>query len=254
MNALAVELSFSRSRTGEQYQFYEDVLKALSAEIAALLKIETLRGKYAAAFAAEDLAYMKSQAYPETVEIVAKDAERDHLYAFIKQSIATNLISPVTATVKHARALATVMKPYRNAITKSFVENSAEVTNFCQDASAEAVTPHVAALGLTDALELLRTTNEDFKNIYSARSEVKEARLATKALIILRPKTDNAFVKIARTLNALALVTETVTHDAETIAVLSPVMDAIAGTILQFRQNVKRHVGRNTSPSIKTQE
>ena len=242
-----LKANLNNARNAEHYQFHSDVLSIVTVEVATAQKIEGLRSEYAALFDKENTAFIQNRAYESTKEVEAKDRVRDELFLYVKQTVDSNLYCPVATKKAAAEKLSFAMKPYRSANSKAFAENTAQVTNLVADFQSEANAGHVELLGLTDAVEQLKTANNEFNAIYMGRSGEKLVRASTENMKSIRPKVDTAYRSLASAINALYQVNSLVTRSESTEAELGSLIDGVNGLIVQLHQTLSIRGAGSTS-------
>ena len=242
-----LKANLNNARNAEHYQFHSDVLSIVTVEVATAQKIEGLRSEYAALFDKENTAFIQNRAYEATKEVEAKDRVRDELFLYVKQTVDSNLYCPVAAKKAAAEKLSFAMKPYRSANSKAFAENTAQVTNLVADFQSETYAEYVELLGLTDAVEQLKTANNEFNAIYMGRSGEKLVRASTENMKSIRPKVDTAYRSLASAINALYQVNSLVTRSESTEAELGGLIDGVNGLIVQLHQTLSLRGAGSTS-------
>jgi len=242
-----LKANLNNARNAEHYQFHSDVLSIVTVEVATAQKIEGLRSEYAALFDKENTAFIQNRAYESTKEVEAKDRVRDELFLYIKQTVDSNLYCPVATKKAAAEKLSFAMKPYRSANSKAFAENTAQVTNLVADFQSETYAEYVELLGLTDAVEQLKTANNEFNAIYMGRSGEKLVRASTENMKSIRPKVDTAYRSLASAINALYQVNSLVTRSESTEAELGGLIDGVNGLIVQLHQTLSLRGAGSTS-------
>ena len=242
-----LKANLNNARNAEHYQFHSDVLSIVTVEVATAQKIEGLRSEYAALFDKENTAFIQNRAYESTKEVEAKDRVRDELFLYVKQTVDSNLYCPVATKKAAAEKLSFAMKPYRSANSKAFAENTAQVTNLVADFQSETYAEYVELLGLTDAVEQLKTANNEFNAIYMGRSGEKLVRASTENMKSIRPKVDTAYRSLASAINALYQVNSLVTRSESTEAELGSLIDSVNGLIVQLHQTLSLRGAGSTS-------
>lgn len=248
-----LKANLNNARNAEHYQFHSDVLSIVTEEVAAAQKIDSLRFEYAALFDKENTAFIQNRAYESTKEVEAKDRVRDDLFLYIKQTVDSNLYCPVATKKAAAEKLAYVMKPYRSANSKAFAENTAQVTNLVADFQSEANAGYVELLGLTEAVDQLKTANNEFNAVYMGRSGEKLVRASTENMKSIRPKVDTAFRSLSSAINALYQVNSLITRSDATETELGGLIDGVNALIVQLHQTLSLR-GAGTSADVDTDD
>lgn len=137
--------------------------------------------------------------------------------------------------------------PFSLANSKAFAENTAQVTNLVADFQSETYAEYVELLGLTDAVEQLKTANNEFNAIYMGRSGEKLVRASTENMKSIRPKVDTAYRSLASAINALYQVNSLVTRSESTEAELGSLIDGVNGLIVQLHQTLSLRGAGSTS-------
>lgn len=238
-----VYVSLKRGRNAEQFLFHHNVLAVFTREKAAELKIEELHATYAALFEKEDLAFKQNTAFEQTPEIVAQDRARDDLFMYVRNLIDANLTCPVADKKEAAEKLAFVMRPYRNAPYKSYLENTTLVINMVADLQQDANKTYLTTLGLTEAVAQLKTANDTFNRTFTLRSDERLNRDTADKMVELRPQVDEAYRAAAKVINALSCVNTLVTHDTAQEALLSQLIDDINAQVVEFQHTLVRRNG-----------
>lgn len=233
-----LKANLNNARNAEHYQFHADVLSVFTEQMATEHKIENLRADYAALFQKENTVFIQNKAYEATKEIEAKDRERDELFLYVKQTIDSNLYCPVTSKKAAAQKLQFVLKPYRSANTKPFVENTAQVSNLVEDMQLPENAEYVTALGLAEAITQLKTVNDAFNASYMGRSGEKLTRASNEKMKSIRPKVDEAYRTLASAINALYQVNELVTRAPAVSQSLGQAIDSINALVIQLQQTL----------------
>lgn len=239
--------NLNNARNAEHFQFHADVLNVLTAEVAQVQNVGSLRETYASLFAQEDAAFIQNQAYEATKEIEDKDRVRDDLFLYAKQTIDSNLLCPLPAKKAAAEKLTFALRPYRSASSRPYAENTAQISNFVGDMQSTEYAPHVATLGLTEAIQQLGEANDTFNSVYSGRSGEKLTRASNDNMKAIRPKVDNAYRTLASAINALYQVNELVTRAPATAESLGKVIDGVNALVIQLQQTLS-HRGAGSKP------
>ena len=102
-------------------------------------------------------------------------------------------------------------------------------------------------LGLTDAIEQLKTANNEFNAIYMGRSGEKLVRASTENMKSIPPKVDTAYRSLASAINALYQVNSLITRSDATETELGGLIDGVNGLIVQLHQTLSIRVAGSTS-------
>ena len=228
------------ARNAEHYNLYTQILRVVAVDLATKYKIAALRDALAAAFDAEDEAYLQSRAFADTKEIEEKDVVRDKRFRFITLTTESKSLSLVPAEAEAAGKVAFAIDPYKGAASKPFSENTAMVVDMVKKLQSADYAPHVQTLGLTDAVAALKTANDDFVTTFSRRADEKRVRSISDNLKKLRPMTDEAARKLFEAINALYMVNALIENDQAKEKEIGAVIDAVNAENLQFSETLSR--------------
>lgn len=229
-------VNLGKVRNAEHFQFHSRMLAVLTQEKATELGIAAQRKAYADLFEKEDLAFKQSAGLGITRDIEEKDKLRDNLFSYVKLIIEANGYLPTPEKKLAAEKLADVIRPYRDANSKAYDEDTAYITNVVGDLLQEANATHIAALNLKEGIELLKEANDDFNDTYTQRSDTRFIRESGGKLKAIRQQVDDAFTVVVNAINALYQVNELVTHDAAKAASLAQLIDTINARINDFQR------------------
>ncbi|WP_455638780.1 DUF6261 family protein [Parabacteroides sp.] len=230
----------TQARNAEHYNLYTQVLNIITPVFCTKYKLTAQRDALAAAFDAEDEAYLQSRSFADTKEIEEKDAVRDKRFRFITLTTDSKALSLVPAEAEAAAKVAFAIDPYKGAASKPFSENTAMVIDMVKKLQSADYAPHVQTLGLTDAVVALKTANDDFVTAFSRRADEKRVRSVSDNLKKLRPMTDEAAGKLFEAINALFLVNELIEKDTAKSTEIGAVIDAVNAEIVQFSETLSR--------------
>lgn len=251
MKEINLEISLSKARNAEHYQFHSDVLEAITEELATTYRLTPLRTNYRLIYDRENEAYLRSRKYTETEEIGAAHQLRCKYFLHMAHVIDTAVLSLTEATHVVGKRLAAVLDPYRNATRHSYTKCTAEIKDFVEkmqetDNHADAVT-----LGIADEIDNLGAANKAFNAVYKKRSQEHYAQSNIENMKSVRPELDAAAKELFKAINALYLTNELAAEkDVAMEKALGAVIDEINALIFQLDENLARAgVGKKTKPS-----
>lgn len=238
------------ARNAEHFQFHSDVLSVITSEFAAAQNLTALRTAYADLFRREDEAFIQSRALEATPEVEEKDRVRDEIFLYLVQTVEASLFCPLADKKAAAQKLQFAIKPYRQAASKPYAENTAQVTNLVTDLQKEENAACLQTLGLADTVTALQTANEEFNAVYGGRSGDKLTRAASDTMKDIRPKVDAAYRQLTEAIVALYKVNEIVTRSDATATALGGVIDSVNAYVLQLQETLaRRNAGTKTDIS-----
>ena len=159
-------------------------------------------------------------------------------------------LSLVADEVTAAEKIEYILKPYGLMSTKPNAENTAMVSDFVKKLQSDDYSQYVATLGLTAAVEALKTVNGMFSSLYSRRADEKRVRTVTESLREVRRKVDIALAELREAINAIYIVNALVEKSEEKEAEIGAVVDAVNADVLQFAELLSRRgIGRKIAVS-----
>ncbi len=250
MKAISEIRNLARARNAEHYWLQEAVLQAVTAEFATKHGISVPFEAYRKAFESEDAIYMQTREFADTKSLAEKDAERDKLFRFVRLTVQSKKLSLVADEVSAAEKIEYVLKPYGLMSTKPDAENTAMVSDFVKKLQSDDYSQYVDELGLTSAVEALKTANDTFSSLYSSRADEKRVRTVTESLREIRRKVDIALADLREAINAIYIVNALVEKSEEKEAEIGAVVDAVNADVLQFAELLSRRgIGRKIAVS-----
>ena len=250
MKVISEIRNLARARNAEHYWLQEAVLRAVTAEFATKHGISVPFEAYRKAFESEDAIYMQTREFADTKSLAEKDAERDKLFRFVRLTVQSKKLSLVAADVTAAEKIEYILKPYGLMSTKPDAENTAMVSDFVKKLQSDDYSKYVDALGLTSAVEVLKTVNDTFSSLYSSRADEKRVRTVTESLREVRRKVDIALAELREAINAIYIVNALVEKSEEKEAEIGAVVDAVNADVLQFAELLSRRgIGRKIAVS-----
>ncbi len=232
------------ARNGEHFSFHEYILSVLTEAQATQLGFAPLRAAYAALFGKENEAYIISRALDDTKIIEEADKKRDNRFLYLKQSAETARLSPEAEEQAAGESLSLLFATYADAYKLGYTENSAQITNLIADLRSEKYAAHVATLGLTAKVDALDEANEEFKQVFGSRTSEKVNRKETVGMKVIRPEVDDAYRACVEVINALEVVNEVITKDAEKKEILESLIHDMNGYVLELQEIISRRNGK----------
>lgn len=113
MKAITLNSTLARARNAEHYQLHHDILQIITTEFVTALGIPQLREEYQRLFDIENDCYLRNTAFQDTPELQLADRKRDDLFLYCSQTINTACLSPIEATAKAGKRLASTETVYR---------------------------------------------------------------------------------------------------------------------------------------------
>lgn len=231
--------SFRLVRDAEHYHYHENVLKAITVQIAKEYKMEDLRLLYEKLFKREENVFMRNRAFEETKDIQAADKKRDELFCFIKRTIELMRYNPDPQIKAHWNVLDNGLNPYRNAHRKSFLENTTMITLFIEEMSKEQYAEALKALDLVKIFDLLGDANKKCEDLYNERLNSKQKREGEDKMRDVRPEVDKVFFNIIKFINAVYLVSVKITKEDQVLKEIGDIIDKINVHTKGLMSNIK---------------
>lgn len=229
---------FSNARNSEHYDIHLSFQDAITQEFVDELGIGVLRANHAALFTIERACYKRNRALEATPDILAVDKRRDNAFLFISQTIAAGCYSPNDTKREAAERLAYILEPYKNSPRMPLVQNSASVADFLEKMQEEQCVTDIETLGITEEIGVLKEANDEFRQIYRQRSMAEHEKAKSETMKTIRPKVDEAFRELAKTINAIYRTNAYVDRDEEKAAKIKAVIDQVNADIYRLQKTL----------------
>lgn len=197
-------------RNAAHFTVDEAFLAKLKAAAFEQAKITTLTADFEAAFADEDKYLQLSRASEYSAQLAKADDERDKLYSLIKQSVNSWILVAIEPYLTSAQAIGRLNDTYNIDVDEQYDEETGKLTNWLTDAQTDENAAHLAKLGLTDPVTLLKERNEQVKTLLASRAEERGAKVAG-ALKAAREKTDELYSEITSLIESCSLLMDDTT-------------------------------------------
>ena len=149
-----------------------------------------------------------------------------------------------------ATQLAYVLKPFRQANNKTYLENTSQIYKLIlklqEDKNAEAIT----TLGLDSVVADLEESNELFNSTFKTRSMEKWGRKSLSSMKHIRPLVDDAFKELVNYINVLYQANEIAYQDEAMRTALGNLIDKITTYIAEQNEILVRRgtMGASETP------
>lgn len=228
----------SKSRNGEHHNFHMKVTRIVTEELAEAQHLTAQRTPYVAKYLIEDEVYKTNVGYASTKSISEKNKERSEIFLYLKTEIENGTRLRSADKRAAAELLSFVLKPYRSADRKSYMEYTSEVYSLIQDLKREEYTEPLATLGLTEIVTELETVNNEFQTLFDARSGEKHSRKVKVNMKTIRPEVDAAYHELVTTINVLYYANELTEKSDEVRTTLGKLIDTINSYIIELNDAI----------------
>lgn len=226
-----------RARNGEHFEYINHVLSIFTDSNAVTLNALSYRNNLVSLFNKEDEALKQILSYEDTQSINEYDAQRDELFNYINSEVKNQQRSPLAGKKAAANHLTPLMKTYSNTDTKAQRDETGLLDNLITTLQSETYAADVTALGLTEAVEAMKTANKAFNDAFYLRVDEKEYRRATSSMKTIRPQVDKAYQDVLTILNSLYNVYALNPHDFNTqFNLLNSLADALNANANDMKQ------------------
>ncbi len=202
------ELGTSRLTVGAHYQFHHRIAEIIREITPEALHIEEEAARYFALEADYSLIINRDLGYLSTEGRKTKDKKRDNVVGVINRVVIAHRTNPIETRSEPAQNLYVKLGNYRGIAAHEYEKETSEIAGMVRMLKSELCAPWVAALGLTEEVELLGQINQEMEASTVSKGEEKEERaqqtdLDTQAI---RKELDRIFLLIAEKQNAYALI------------------------------------------------
>lgn len=239
------------SRNPEHDYLFNKLVSAIPQSFATKHNFESYYTRMAQALANENASYTRSAKYVDTEVLIQKDATRDNLYRRLKLHLQSAELDP-DAEVAAAAKKCLVALGSRSPVDLAYTENTAAVRDITDKLESEEYTPSVTLVGATQLVADLKTANEDFDAVYSARSDERYARSTSAPdMKTARAAMEAAYADVADIVNAVYIQSSILAPDEEALAEVKTIANAVNAQISQFTLVLSRRgVGSTTTPTM----
>ena len=155
------------------------------------------------------------RAAKETEDLVKKDEERDKIITSLFQEIRQAAQSPIAARHEAGRTLKLIVKTYDGLQKERWAGETVHTSNLLDDLAKPEPAAAVTTLGLTELVNLLRTTNDAFNALRESRT-TKAAATILPTSVKIRAQNDAMTFAIFRHIEA-AYITAATDEDRKAI-------------------------------------
>lgn len=228
----------SKSRNGEHHNFHMKVTRIVTEELAEAQHLTAQRTPYVTKYLIEDEVYKMNVGYASTKSISDKNKERSQIFIYLKKEIENETRQLSADKRAAAKLLSFVLKPYRSADRKSYIEFTSEVYSLIQDLKREQNMEPLATLALTEIVTELEKVNNEFQTLFDARSGEKYARKIKVNMKTIRPEVDMAYHELVTVINILYHANELIEKSDEVRTTLGKLIDTINSYIIELNDAI----------------
>ena len=244
-------LPMSRLHNAETYQFHNRVCAYLNTSFVTKYKLTRLFDLFWEPYKLFEEIYLSNQASTLTPEKKAADNARGNYFIGIKQAVGSFERFGTEEEKAAAVALKYVLKPYKDAMRKSMMEESGQIRSFIVDMCSSKNIGYVATLKLEDRIAELENLNEAFDDLYYAyQGDILSAKEAGK-LKDARREMELACRKVFDKVNALSMIAS---DEGEIEEDLSDFIDNINKIIQSMHRILNAREGRNKAKEEEEEE
>ena len=229
----------AQTNSAEAYQLFIKIIQLFIFEFVSKYKFEKRIEAFKKAFQHYDNLFDANRISIQTADVVNADKKRDEFLIGLRGLI-DNLAKAGTAEEKEKAAILLHMfKPYRTANSLSFVENTAKLRSFINEAGREPYASIIDSLNLKSRVEELERLNDAFSEIYYSRAG--DSLTKAQQVNLTKTKTDltqqyRDFVEIINALYLTALHYE----DAATVTDLGKFIDQANIILFSVHKRMRR--------------
>ena len=235
-----ISVRLSHLRNAEFFQLIDRVLMVFNSQFNVEYGFTRLIGLLRGMFDRFEVVFITNQANELTPDVRNADRHRDTFFKGLMQAIASFERIGNEEEREASIALQHATHPYRQAHNRSMVENSAQIRAFIFDMSQPANLARITTLKLTNRITELEDLNENFEDLFFARSE---SRSDLEQLRQLRREIAPLYRGI---LNRLISLYNIAVEDEETerAEALGEQIDRVNIVLAQVQNTLSRRVSR----------
>ena len=241
-----ISVRLSRLRNAEYFQLIDRVLMVFNSQFNTEHGFTRLIGLLRGMFDRFEIVFITNQANELTPDVRNADRHRDTYFKGLMQVITSFERIGNEEEVVASVSLQHVMHPYRQAHSRSMVENSAQIRAFIFDMSQPANLAHITTLKMTDRITELENINENFEDLFFARTE---SRSDLEQLRQLRREIAPLYRGILNRLISLYSIAEE-DGRTEVVEALGEQIDRVNVVISQVQDTLSRRVSRRRTQNM----
>lgn len=169
----------------------------------------------------------------ETQVLETLDQERDSLIVYTLTCIKNERKSPIKARKDAAMALYIIIKPYIGIQTMPNRQETQLIEGLITDLHRPENATYINVLGLSDAVNTLNTTNQEYKRLTADRIEAKLS-VPTESIKKIRTATDEQYKEIV----LRAFAQSVALPNAEATAFVTSINKLIEETTIAYKQRI----------------
>ena len=236
---LITNVTLSKFRNGEHFQFMTDVKDGITAATPAALNLDTVYPRFETAYTALDNVLRVDAGSVKTEQLVIADGGRDDTWSALNLRIRATLLSPIEKEVEAAKRLKRVFDLYGNVRQLSYNEETGLLTNLVDDLAKPDNDADCTTLKITQWVSALKERNEAFQTLLNERNTEyanKESGDVKAARIVIDPIYD----EVVSRLNAMVTL-DMASAEAQTF------IKELNQKIKYYESTLAARAGRNDS-------
>jgi len=195
------EITLSRFRNTEHFQFMTDVDQLITTATPLELGIDGLYPSFKTTLTAEDATMRTELGSIRSKTIEELDTLRDKTWNAILLRVKSTLLSPIAIEVESALIIKRIIDLYGDVRSKTYNEESAAITNLVNDLMLPANSDHLNLTGINMWVNALQMQNEQFKTIFNERN-AEFAERESGDVRAIRLQIDPLYEKLVERINA----------------------------------------------------
>ncbi|MDR2496214.1 MAG: DUF6261 family protein [Tannerellaceae bacterium] len=232
--SISVKTLLKKLHNGEHFRFYDAaVIKALAALMNGLPQVSGMYDALKTVFDREDALYKISRASILTHNIGYLNGKRSAYFSYLWASVAIFKYEGSQADMQAVETLEFLHNTYKDMIRSNYYEMSGMMINFLQDCEKPEYKPSIQQLGLTDIVNKIKASEEEFDTIYDQRAYNQEQIADLGKLTEVRPEVDEAFITLIDGVNSAWTANELGAKDPAVRTKLLEVKEHITAAIHQ---------------------
>ena len=205
-----------------------------------IVPLKDAHGKYFKLY----LANKRSMIVPEAK---GRDKGRDNQFIAFKNQVSFFKRVGLPAEKEAAQKLDFLISTYKSANNEDYLTNTSMLVAFIRDARDEKFAPHIETLGLTELVNQIEITNNEFDALYSQRNEEKLTKDQDGNITQLRRTTlEPAYRKLVTVINAF-YTTAAVTENSSQLTELGLLIDQLNAEVRDLTRKISARGGKVSS-------
>lgn len=215
MKEICLTYDFRYHNNEKHYEYHAQILSVIQRDLASQCHFDKLLENYDITLKAENDCRLEIISNADIQNIEKIDKIRKRTYWIIDHIINIGLYSTIKSRVDAAVRLSDINLKHQKSICAPTKEDKDYIETFIEEARESKYKPDIQLLGLNECIDELDKTDKDYRAYKLGIGTMALTWAAYKNMLKLREKVDEAYLEIAKTINALYRVNLLIANDKQ---------------------------------------